>query len=640
MKLTEYKVGIMTQKFALQNLVLYKKAPALISELGDKISIKLLDGKSKKVRDKDIRLLHPGPIKNLSELDNIPDADIEGAWELLQDETVELGELAEFVYGENSPATAWHAWLLLQEQLYFIGPIDKIVARTAAAVEKTVNAQRLKEQQAADWQAYLQRVKNNNIQTADITILKDVERLAYGTVTKNRTLKELGIESTREKAHKLLLQLGLWDDTVNPYPTRWDCATTQPNIAVPELPDDEREDLTMLETFAIDDENCSDPDDAISLDGDNIWIHVADAAALVAPDSPLDLAARERGANLYLPEIVINMLPSAVTETLGLGLHEISPALSFKIGFDDAGTATCLKVVFSRIKVQRLSYSAADKLMDNEPFKTLSTLTEKYRERRFAHGAAEINLPEVKIKVAVDGELYNLGHSQELTLKNAEEQALQQYTITVSELPRLQSRDMVTDAMLMAGEAVADFLIKHEIPAPFASQTPPEERLEPKTMAEMFAYRKLFKRTELHLEADLHAGLGLEHYTRVTSPLRRYSDLLVHQQLRAFINDKPLISEDELLERIAEAEAGGRNTAMAERQSNRHWSLLKLQQNADKSYRGVVVDKRDDRGVILIPELAIDLKMRRIAALHLDDEVELKLNRINLTELDFSCRII
>jgi exoribonuclease-2 len=630
----------MTQKYGLRSLVLYKKAPALISELGEKISIQLMDGKSKKVRDKDIRLLHVGPISSLNELNKLPASDIEGAWELLQDETVELGELAEFVYGENSPATAWHTWLLLQEQLYFIGPIDQIVTRTADEVEKTVNAQRAKEQQAADWQEYLQRVKNNNIQTADIGILKDVERLAYGMVTKNRTLKELGIESTREKAHKLLLQLGLWDETVNPYPVRWNCATTQPNITVPKLPDDEREDLTMLETFAIDDDNCSDPDDAISLDGDAIWIHVADAAALIAADSPLDLEARERGANLYLPEIVINMLPPAVTETLGLGLHEISPALSFKIALDDDGNATCLKVVLSRIKVQRLSYSAADRLMDNEPFKTIRTLTEKFRERRLAHGAAEINLPEVKIKVAVTGELYNLASPQELTLKNSQESTLRQYEIAVSDLPRLQSRDMVTDAMLMAGEAVADFLIKHEIPAPFASQTPPEEQLEPKTMAEMFAYRKLFKRTELHLEADLHAGLGLERYTRVTSPLRRYSDLLVHQQLRAFINGKPLINEDEMLERIAEAEAGGRNTAMAERQSNRHWSLLKLQQNADKTYRGVVVDKRDDRGVILIPELAIDLKMRRIAALHLDEEVELKLNRINLPELDFSCRII
>jgi exoribonuclease II len=630
----------MSQKFSLRSLVLYKKAPAVISEMGEKISIQLTDGKSKKVRDKDIRLLHLGPINNLNELNNSPAGDIEAAWELLQDETVELAELAEFIYGENTPVTAWHAWVVLQEQLYFIGPIDKIVARTEAAVDKIVNERREKAQNAAAWQEYLQRVKSNTIQPDDLEALKDVERLAYGKVSKNRTMKELGIESTREKAHKLLLQLGLWNDTVNPYPARWECATTQPVVEVTVLPDEPREDLTDLETFAIDDDNCSDPDDAISLDGDTIWIHVADVAALITADSPLDLEARERGANLYLPEIVINMLPPAVTETLGLGLNEISPALSFKIGFNDDGSATCLKITPSLVKVQQISYRATEQLMDSAPFKEISAITDKFRERRLAHGAAEINLPEVKIKVSVTGELYNLAGQQELTLKSADEQSLQQYEITVSDLPRLKSRDMVTDAMLMAGEAVAEFLIKNDIPAPFASQSPPEEQLEPETMAEMFAYRKLFKRTELHLEPDLHAGLGLEHYTRVTSPLRRYSDLLVHQQLRAFISGQPLISADEMLERIAEAETGGRNTAMAERQSNRHWSLLQMQQYADKTYRGVVVDKRDDRGVILIPELGIDVKMRRIAALHLDDEVELKLNRIDLPELDFSCRIV
>jgi exoribonuclease-2 len=159
-------------------------------------------------------------------------------------------------------------------------------------------------------------------------------------------------------------------------------------------------------------------------------------------------------------------------------------------------------------------------------------------------------------------------------------------------------------------------------------------------MAQMFAYRKKFKRSGLHLEPGLHAGLGLEHYTRATSPLRRYSDLLVHQQIRAFIRGEPLISEAELLARMAAAEIGGGNTAMAERLSNRHWTLLYMQQHPENVYRGIVVDKRDDRGTVLIPELGIDVKMRRIADLQLDDAVELKLLQINLPELDLFCRIV
>ena len=625
----------MSQNFSVHNLVLYKTAPARIDQVAEKISIQLESGKTVNVRVKDIRLLHPGPFKNFNELNSAPQGNLEEAWELLQGETVELAELAEFIYGENTPCSVWHAWLILQQQTHFIGPMDQIVTRTKSEVDAILKKKHEKEQETERWQEYLQRVKENTIQPEDFNHLNDVERLAYRKASTNRTLKALGIEVLPQKAHRLLLQLGVWDESVNPYPSRLDCATTPPELEVPELPEEEREDLTALETFAIDDDQCSDPDDAISLDGETLWIHVADAAALIQADSPLDQEARARGANLYLPEIVITMLPQKVTSILGLGLQETSPALSFQIGVDDGGAATCLKITPSWIQVQRLSYSAADQRMDQSPFKEMSVITEQFRKRRIAQGAAQIDLPEVKIKATVDGEVYNLSARHELHIKKPAE-----YTIEISDLPRLKSRDMVTDAMLMAGEALADFLIKNEIPAPFACQLPPDEPSTPETLSEMFAYRKKFKRSGLHLEPGLHAGLGLERYTRVTSPLRRYSDLLVHQQLRAFICGDALISETDMLARMAEAALGGGNTSRAERLSNRHWTLLYMQQHPENIYPGIVVDKRDDRGVVLIPKLGIDVKIRRMVDHPLNDEVNVQLIRINLSELDFSCRIV
>jgi exoribonuclease-2 len=560
---------------------------------------------------------------------------VKGAWDLLQGETVTLLELADWIYGDSTPCTVWHAWQVLQEQVYFTGSSEQILPRTGAEVDAILAKQREKEQQAADWQAYLQRVRESAVLPEDLELLKEVERLAYGKASTNRTLKELGLEILPGNAHQLLLQLGLWNETVNPYPLRFDCAVTQPELDVPALPDEPREDLTALETYAIDDDQCSDPDDAISWDGEFLWIHVADAAALIPADSPLDLEARARGSNLYLPEIVINMLPPAVTETLGLGLNETSPALSFKMGFDAEGAATCLSITPSWIRVQRLSYSDADQRMDQSPFKEMRAVTEPFGKRRVAHGAAEITLPEVKIKTTVNGALYNLSARQELDAQKPDE-----YTVEIHDLPRLTSRDMVTDAMLMAGEAIAVFLIQNEIPAPFASQPPPDEPSTPETMAQMFAYRKKFKRSGLHLEPGLHAGLGLERYTRATSPLRRYSDLLVHQQVRAFIRGEPLISEADMLVRLAAAETGGGNASRAERMSNRHWTLLHMQQHPETVYRGVVVERRDDRGIVLIPELGIDVKIRRIADVQPDDEVQLKLLRIGLPELDLFCRIV
>ena len=241
----------------------------------------------------------------------------------------------------------------------------------------------------------------------------------------------------------------------------------------------------------------------------------------------------------------------------------------------------------------------------------------------------------MKLQTTVDGALYNLSAAHELNFQEPDN-----FSVEIKDLPQLKSRDMVTDAMLMAGEAIAVYCIEHEIPVPFACQPTPEEPGTPVTMAEMFAYRKKFKRSGLHLEPDWHAGLGLERYTRSTSPLRRYSDLLVHQQIRAFIAGEALISEADMLERMSQAEVGGGNTARAERMSNRHWMLLHMQQHPDTIYRGVVVDKRDDRGVVMIPDLGIDVKMRRMADVELDEEVEVQLLQINLPELDFTCKMI
>ena len=619
--------------FSPSNLVLYKQAPARVLQVSDKITIQRDSGKEVKVRPKDIELLHAGPLAGLHLLETEPSGNLEEAWELLQGETVSLIELAEFIYGEETPVTVWFAWKALQENLYFCGTAEAVTAQPEETVAAILKERREKEEAAAQWQAYLNRVESAKVTPDDFEELGEVQRLAYGQAVTNRTLKDLGIEVVPEQAHRLLLKLGVWDETVNPYPAREGCVLSNPELDVPALPDEPREDLTALASYAIDDDNCSDPDDAISLDGDVLWVHVADAAVLVPPDSPLDLEARERGANLYLPETVSHMLPQGVTETLGLGLSERSPALSFKIVCDDTGAPRCEQIVPSWVAVQRLSYAEVDERLDESPFTEMLELTEAYRARRVANGATVIDLPEVKLSVSADGELHHLAADQ--TLKEGDPVGV---TVDVKDLPRLKSRDLVTDAMLMAGEAVAQFLIENEIPAPFASQPPPDEPSTPETLPEKFAYRKKFKRSSLSLEPGLHAGLGIENYARVTSPLRRYSDLLVHQQLRAFLRGGEPIGEADMVIRTGLADEGGGRTARSERSSNRHWTLLHMAQNPDKDYRGILVDKRDDRGTVLIPELAIDVKLRRMADDPLGQELSVQFTRMDLPAMMFWCR--
>ena len=65
--------------------------------------------------------------------------------------------------------------------------------------------------------------------------------------------------------------------------------------------------------------------------------------------------------------------------------------------------------------------------------------------------------------------------------------------LLIRPLPRLESREMVTDAMLMAGEAAARFAVENRIPFPFTTQVPPDTQAEAEDMAAMFAFRKHFK---------------------------------------------------------------------------------------------------------------------------------------------------
>src|SRR5690606_28370623 len=88
------------------SLVLYKNRPARVAQAGDKLDLTLEDGKSLKVRPKDVTLLHPGPLRSLAEL-KPQTGEIDTAWELLAGDTTTLPELAELIYDAYTPATAW-----------------------------------------------------------------------------------------------------------------------------------------------------------------------------------------------------------------------------------------------------------------------------------------------------------------------------------------------------------------------------------------------------------------------------------------------------------------------------------------------------------------------------------------------------
>lgn len=590
------------------SLALYKNRPALVKRVDDKLDIELDNGKSVKVRPKDITLLHPGPLQSLAAL-RPQRGEIETAWELLAGSATTLAELSELIYETFTPATAWATWQLVDDGLYFGGAPDEITAYTPEEVAQTQATREAKAAEAAAWGQFLERAQQGEFLPDDDRFLRDVEDLALEHRDKSRVLSELGHPETRESAHKFLLEVGYWDETVNPYPQRLGAATSPPPAMLPDLPAEDRLDLTHLPAFAIDDEESQDPDDALSLDGNRLWVHVADVAALVPPDSPADLEARARGANLYLPEGTIPMLPDSATDMLALGLSDTSPALSFGLDLDDDGRATLAEIAPSWVRVQRLTYEAAETRLTEAPFAQLHQLARRCQERRRIKGAALIDLPEVKIRV-VEGE------------------------VVIRPIPTLKSRDMVQEAMLLTGEAVARFAIEQQFPFLFTTQAPPEETDFPPTLAGMFAYRRNFQRSQTSTVFGPHAGMGLDMYTQSTSPLRRYTDLVAHQQLRAYLRGEGLLSDADILERAGAAEAVTGSVRVAERLSNKHWTLVYLQHHPHWRGKGVLVDIRYSRGQILIPELDLETRLHLREDIPLDSTLSLELRGVNLPELE------
>lgn len=212
--------------------------------------------------------------------------------------------------------------------------------------------------------------------------------------------------------------------------------------------------------------------------------------------------------------------------------------------------------------------------------------------------------------------------------------------VVIRPLPKLASRDMVTDAMLMAGEAVALFAEAHDLPIPYAMQPEPDEIRRPQTLSEMYAYRRLFKPSNTVLHPEPHFGLGLERYARATSPLRRYADLLVHQQLRAFVSDREPMSRETLAERIAGIDVAGGRVRRAERQSNLHWKLVYLMRHPDWQGEAVVAAMEERKAVLLIPELAMEVRMRLHDSFALDRRVRLALRDLDLVTQEAWFRVL
>jgi len=589
------------------SLVLYKGQPAVVRHVADKkLTIELPDGEQVSVRPKDVALLHPGPLSDPRALPPVA-GDPATAWELLDGGQTTLPELAELAFGDYTPATAWAAWQLVADGLYFAGAPEAVVVHSAARVAELTAAREAKAAEERAWAAFVARAAAGQLAPEDGRYLADVVALALGRSEGSRVLRQLDKPQTREAAHAFLLAAGHWTPANNPYPARFNVPTDRPDFPIGPLPDEPRRDLTHLLALAIDDAGSDDPDDALSLDSDRLWVHVADVAALAPPGSPADVEARNRAANLYLPEGAARMLPEEMTERLALGRQSVSPALSLALAIRPDDAVELLEVTLSWIRVTRTTYEAAEAQLDDSPYRELLALAERRRARRIANGAVEIDLPEVKVRVCEDG------------------------AVVVKPLPPLRSRELVREAMLMAGEAVGQLGVAAGLPLAYTVQDSPQElEARPEGLAGMFAQRRAMQRSRPSTAPGRHAGLGLDVYVQVTSPLRRYLDLLAHQQLRVYLRGEPPLDTAEVTLRLGTADAISGAVRAAERQSIQHWTLVYLLQHPAWRGEGIVVEQKPGREVVLIPELAWEVELYRRQPRPVNSVVRLAVEGVDL----------
>ena len=632
-----------------KSLVLYKKQPAAVTETGEKYTIEFCTapatptGKkaqygTQKVRDKDIILLHEGPISSLEAVltaaDNAAvaeemDTKLIEAWELLvsddatASEPISVRDLAELSTGSFTADSSWAFYKRLSVHTHFAEKTDgeplMFVPRTEEEISALKKKLYEKEHEADIRAAFIARLKEKKLDLpGDAKYMQEVEALALGQTDKSKLMKEAGFKESPEKAHKLLLDTGIWTIFKNPHPSRRGLSMQSATDHLPHPPaDEERTELSFV-GWAIDNAWSTDPDDAISYDGTYLWVHIADPASTVTPGSKIDITARNRGSTLYIPEGAARMLSEESLEDYALGLCEYkdgkptgkkSKALSFRLRLDENGAITDSAVIKTLVHIERLTYEQADERKDSHELAPFFAIAERNIERRKASGAVFIELPEVHISL----------NEQEVT-------------ITPTEKPLASA--MIREMMLLAGEAAAKFAFKNGIPFPFISQEKPDIPKDiPAGLAGQYKLRRSMRSRSVGVTPSQHAGLGLGMYSQVTSPLRRYSDLISHIQLRAFLDGKELLDKDTMLERISAGDAAAGNASKAERESNMHWTLVYLKQHPDWTGKGVAVEIRGKQALFLIPELATETLITPRKMPELNEEVTLKAGNINIPEL-------
>ncbi|CAB4406844.1 unnamed protein product [Rhizophagus irregularis] len=398
--------------------------------------------------------------------------------------------------------------------------------------------------------------------------------------------------------------------------------------------EDIRHDFGDLPVYTIDDPTAHELDDGISIERVNnssgtesVWvhIHVADPSTYIHPGHKLAKVAHSRVQTVYFPERNYSMLPSYLSKkmfSLGVdGKTRGNYVITFSLRIGDDASLLEYKIRPSIIRnIKILYYDDVDKFLSWDSFSKFKKEID-FVYKQIHYHPHKISLPNNEYKpLSLSGQqdLKDLQKIANIHLKNRGQkgsfnlsltqgnaalspfplyktQPDTQYPIIFTGLPTIQvnldkfnyspARMMVAEFMIMAGRVASIFCSERKIPIIFRTQPKNDEVLSILSnidedikvvpITTMLKIRSLVQPTKTTVEPGPHFSMGItEGYSKVTSPLRRYSDLVVHWQIKAsLLNGRLPFSKDELVNNIPYITYFEKEIRRSQTKSNKFWIL-------------------------------------------------------------------
>jgi exoribonuclease-2 len=568
-------------------------------------------------------------VENLREIvgrqiDLMPSISLKDLWELLWEERREfsLQEMAELTFPSRIAFDHEMALFraLFEDRLYFKQRGDLYEPREKEKVEEiALQLQREAEQakelkEAGRWLAGVWAGEPVSPAAKKDEVIQLLKELAlYGSESPNQArgralLQEAKILSPRAP-FELLVRLRIWNEDENLFLHRHQISQTFPGKVLDEAeqilsrssrgiaPQPQDVDLTFLHPLTIDSEFTRDIDDALSLEkageGYQVGIHISDVATFLPGSGEIFQEAMGRGTSIYLPDQRIPMIPPSLSEgTCSLIVGEKRRALSFLVRLDREGKMLEYRIVPSMIQVERrLSYEQVDHLLEemDEELNLLARIAQKLSQRRAESGAFFIPRPERVIRVNREKEIFIFRRDRESL-----------------------SQKMVSEFMILANSLAASFLKEKGVPAIYRGQMEPREKVPPMaTFDALQAYRlrRILNRVEISTRPQRHAGIGVKAYITLTSPIRRFYDLLAENQILNSLRGSPVWSQEQLDEIIARVGPILSKVGLVEELTEQYWIMRYLEKKVGSTTTAVILDRFSHRYLVHLEEYLLEVDM-------------------------------